>query len=47
MIKKLKHIDKEMFAGFGSSCYTYGVCPEGRMCCGKQLEMKKLFDEME
>ena len=47
MLKQLKHVDKEMFAGFGSSCYTFGYCPEGRMCCGKQQEMKKLFDEME
>ena len=47
MMRKLKHIDKNMFAGFGPSCYTFGLCPEGRMCCGKQLEMKKLFDEME
>lgn len=47
MLKQLKHVDKEMFAGFGSSCYTFGYCPEGRMCCGKQQEMKKSFDEME
>ncbi len=47
MLRKLKHNDKEMFAGFGASCYTYGCCPEGRMCCGKQQDMKKLFDEME
>ena len=47
MLRKLKHIDKEMFAGFGPSCYTFGACPEGRMCCGKQAEMKNLFDEME
>lgn len=47
MLRELKHVDKEMFSGFGPSCYTYGVCPEGRMCCGKQVEMKKLFDEME
>ena len=47
MLAKLKRVDKEMFAGFGPSCYTYGVCPEGRMCCGKQIEMKKKFDEME
>lgn len=47
MLKQLKHADKEMFKNFGSSCYTYGFCPEGRMCCGKQQEMKKLFDEME
>ena len=47
MTKQLKRADKEMFEGFGPSCYTYGVCPEGRMCCGKQQEMKKMFDEME
>lgn len=47
MLSKLKSADKEMFEGFGPSCYTYGVCPEGRMCCGKQMEMKKIFDEME
>lgn len=47
MMKKLKHVDKQMFDGFGPSCYTFGVCPEGKMCCGKQQEMKKLFDEME
>ena len=47
MLQKLKKADKEMFAGFGPSCYTFGICPEGRMCCGKQQEMKKMFDEME
>lgn len=47
MLRALKHVDKDMFAGFGASCYTFGLCPEGRMCCGKQLEMKKMFDEME
>lgn len=47
MLKQLKHVDKDMFNYYGPSCYTFGVCPEGRMCCGKQLEMKKLFDEME
>lgn len=47
MLRQLKHIDKEMFACFGPSCYTFGVCPEGRMCCGKQLEMKNKFDNME
>ena len=47
MMKQLKRADKNMFVGFGPSCYTFGVCPEGRMCCGKQQEMKKMFDEME
>lgn len=47
MLQKLKRADKEMFKGFGPSCYTFGYCPEGRMCCGKQQDMKKIFDEME
>lgn len=47
MLNQLKHIDKDMFECYGPSCYTFGVCPEGRMCCGKQLEMKNKFDSME
>lgn len=47
MMVQLKKADKSMFEGFGPSCYTFGICPEGRMCCGKQQEMKKKFDEME
>lgn len=47
MLKQLKHVDKDMFECYGPSCYTFGVCPEGRMCCGKQLEMKNKFDSME
>ena len=47
MLKQLKTVDPKMFAGFGPSCYTYGVCPEGRLCCGKQMEMKEKFDNLE
>ena len=47
MLKQLKHTEKEFFKGYGSSCFVNGVCPEGRMCCGKQQEMKKLFEKME
>ena len=47
MLKQLKTVDPKMFAGFGPSCYTYGVCPEGRLCCGKQVEMKEKFDNLE
>jgi len=46
MLKDLKNVDPEMFKAFGPSCYTYGVCPEGRLCCGKQLEMKEKFDNL-
>ena len=47
MLKQLRKADKTMFENFGPSCYTYGACPEGKMCCSKQLEMKKKYDEME
>lgn len=46
MLRQLKVADREMFEGYGPSCYTYGVCPEGRMCCGKQMEMKEKFDNL-
>ncbi len=45
-VEKLKAVDTQMFAKFGPNCYTYGVCPEGRLCCGKQAEMKAKFDSM-
>ena len=47
MLKLLKKQDPTLFGGFGPSCYTYGVCPEGRLCCGKQAEMKAKFDNLE
>lgn len=47
MLRQLKKVDAKMFAKFGPSCYTYGVCPEGRLCCGKQVEMKNKFDNLE
>ncbi len=47
MLRQLKNIDPKMFASFGPSCFTYGVCPEGRLCCGKQAEMKTKFETLE
>lgn len=47
MLRQLKSTDKEMFKDFGPSCYTFGVCPEGRLCCGKQSEIKNTFDNLE
>ena len=47
MLKLLKKQDRELFENYGPSCYTYGVCPEGRLCCGKQAEMKTKFDNLE
>ena len=47
ILSLVKKTNPEFFKGFGPSCYTFGVCPEGRMCCGKQAEMKQKFDNME
>lgn len=47
MLKELKKRDPELFKNYGPSCYTYGVCPEGRLCCGKQVEIKEKFDNLE
>ena len=44
---KKKKADPKMFENYGPSCYTYGVCPEGRLCCGKQVEIKQKFDNLE
>lgn len=32
-----------LFAGYGPSCVCDGKCPEGRMCCGRMEEMRRLF----
>ena len=47
MLQLLKKSNPKLFKMFGPSCYTYGVCPEGRLCCGKLVEMKEKFDNME
>lgn len=47
MLRSLKKADPKMFENYGPSCYTYGVCPEGRLCCGKQVEIKQKFDNLE
>ena len=33
----------EVFNKVGPSCYTEGKCPEGKMTCGKMLEVQKEF----
>lgn len=43
MLFALKKHDPKMFENYGPSCVTFGLCPEGRLCCGKQLEMKEKF----
>lgn len=46
MLRLVKQRDPEMFKGYGPSCYTFGACPEGRLCCGKMQEMWEKFDNL-
>ncbi len=46
MLAQLKNVDPKMFKNYGPSCYSHGVCPEGRLCCGKQKEMKEKFENL-
>ena len=32
-----------LFALYGPTCYCTGKCPEGKMTCGRQAEMKQKF----
>ena len=47
MLSQVKKADPKLFEKYGPSCFTYGVCPEGRLCCGKQKEMKEKFENLE
>lgn len=43
LLGKLREADKELFSFFGPSCYTTGICPEGKLTCGKIKEVKEIF----
>ena len=32
-----------LFSLYGPTCFMSGACPEGKMCCGRQAEMRKIF----
>ncbi len=42
-LRKLRKIAPDLFSFYGPSCYATGACPEGRMTCGRALEIKKKF----
>lgn len=42
MLRQLRS-ESYLFSSFGPSCFMDGKCPEGRMCCGRQDEMKRDF----
>ncbi len=45
-LSKLRKISPELFIHYGPSCYLTGVCPEGRLSCGRSAEIKELFKNL-
>ena len=45
-LKKLRKISPDLFTLFGPSCYTTGVCPEGKLTCGRAAEIKEKFKSL-
>lgn len=45
LLRLLREQYPALFDRFGPSCYLTGRCPEGRMCCGRQEEMRAFFGE--
>lgn len=43
LLFELRKISPALFKNYGPSCFSKGKCPEGRLSCGKILEMKELF----
>lgn len=44
MLKQCKEVAPALFAGAGPKCLR-GVCPEGKMSCGKAKEVKEFFEK--
>ncbi|SCY11841.1 FAD-dependent thymidylate synthase [Desulfoluna spongiiphila] len=47
MLSAVRGISPVLFGKVGPGCFMDGVCPEGKMSCGKQVEMKQLFSNMQ
>ncbi|MBE5780276.1 MAG: FAD-dependent thymidylate synthase [Clostridiales bacterium] len=45
MLRQVRQVAPALFNTAGPGCLS-GPCPEGRMCCGKQAEVKKRFEEL-
>lgn len=46
MLRLCKQAAPELFKNAGPSCVMKGKCPEGAMSCGKMVEVKKIYGEM-
>jgi len=47
MLKKLRAVAPGIYSKLGPSCFTSGVCPEGKLNCGKMREVQVLFGRKE
>lgn len=45
-LTKLRKIYPNLFTLYGPSCYISGVCPEGRLSCGRSKEIKEKFTSL-
>ena len=45
MLKLVKQVAPNLFKKSGPPC-VYGKCPEGKMTCGKMVEVKEYFSKM-
>lgn len=43
MLRILREKEPEIFKFYGPSCFVQGVCPEGRLTCGKFNEIQQKF----
>lgn len=39
----LREAHPKLFSLYGPTCFMTGRCPEGKMCCGRQQEMREKF----
>ncbi len=46
MLKLLRADFPELFSHFGPTCVVSGVCPEGRLTCGKKSEVEEEFKKL-
>ena len=41
----LRKTSPRLFSLYGPTCFVSGKCPEGKMTCGRQAEIRKQFSE--
>lgn len=46
MLKKLRQTSPGLFERFGPSCYVEGICPEGKLACGKMEQVAEHIDSL-